>query len=57
LIEPAPTAAPTPDRAMIAAKLLRTFVKKYSMLDAEDAAKKSVEFTDALIAELQRSEK
>jgi len=49
-----PTAAPTPDRAMIAAKLLRTFVKKYSILNAEDAAKKSVEFTDALIAELER---
>jgi hypothetical protein len=39
---------------MIAAKLLRTFVKKYSVLNAEDAAKKSVEFTDALIAELER---
>jgi hypothetical protein len=52
--QPAPTAAPAPDRAMIAAKLMRTFVKKYSMLDAEDAAKKSVEFADALIAERQR---
>jgi hypothetical protein len=63
LIEPAPTAAPTPDRAMIAAMamqgLLASFEFRASRLydghNFGEPAAASVRYADALIAELKRT--
>jgi hypothetical protein len=58
LIEPAPTASPTPDRAMIAAMAMQGILSSSLGKDSEEAAilvaKASIMYADALIAELQR---
>jgi RNA polymerase-interacting CarD/CdnL/TRCF family regulator len=62
LIEPAPTAAPTPDRAMIAAMCLQGIISsldnagmiQYRSCNTDEAAQLALLYTDALIAELQK---
>jgi hypothetical protein len=62
LIDPAPTASPTPDRAMIAAMCLQGLLASFEFRASRlydghnfgDTAAASVRYADALIAELQK---
>ncbi len=60
LIEPAPTATPTPDRAMVAAMAMQGLLSSTWGKDNEDSAislaKASVMYADALIAEIQKTQ-
>jgi hypothetical protein len=63
LIEPSPTAAPTPDRAMIAAMCLQGLLASFEFRASRlydghnfgEPAAASVRYADALIAELKRT--
>jgi hypothetical protein len=62
LIEPAPTALPTPDRAMIAAMCLQGLLSSFEFMASRlydghnfgEPAAASVRYADALIAELEK---
>ena len=63
LIEPAPTAAPTPDRAMIAAMCLQGLLASFEFRASRlydghnfgEPAAASVRYADALISELEKT--